>query len=266
MGNNSPIGIFDSGVGGLTVLKEIKKLLPQEEIVYLGDTARVPYGTRSEDTIIKYSHECAEFLLKYNIKLLVIACNTASAISLEMIKERYSIPIIGVIKPGASAAVIKTKTLKVGVIGTEATIRSNAYTNAIKSINQEIEVFSKPCPLFVPLVEEGWSDTDVAEMTARKYLETLISKDVDTLVLGCTHYPLLKKVIQNVMGQGVALVDSAIETAKVVREILQQYDLIAHKKEGDLEIFVTDSVERFKIIGERFLDDTIGKIQKIVLK
>lgn len=264
--NNSPIGIFDSGVGGLTVLKEVVSLLPNENIVYLGDTARVPYGTRSEDTIIKYSYECADFLLRYNIKLLIIACNTASAISLDSIKGKYSIPIVGVIEPGAKASAKMTKTKKVGVIGTEATIRSNAYTKAIKSINQEIEVFSRACPLFVPLVEEGWNETDVAEMTAKKYLHSFQDKAIDTLVLGCTHYPLLKKVIQNVMGPVVTLVDSAVETAKTVKIIIENERLFSDSQNGDLEIFVTDSVDRFKIIGERFLSEGIKKIQRVVLK
>ncbi|MCX8069233.1 MAG: glutamate racemase [Thermodesulfovibrionales bacterium] len=263
---NSPIGIFDSGVGGLTVLKEVIRILPNENIVYLGDTARVPYGTRSEDTIIKYSYECADFLLRFEIKILIIACNTASAISLDKIKDNYSIPIVGVIEPGARASVSITKSNKVGVIGTEATIRSNAYKKAINLLNPNIEVYSQACPLFVPLVEEGWNETDVAEMTAKKYLHPLQAKGIDTLVLGCTHYPLLKKVIQKIMGSHVTLVDSAIETAKAVKTILEENSLLSNNQESALEIFVTDSVERFKIIGERFLSEDIKNIQKIVLK
>ncbi len=185
------IGIFDSGVGGLTVLKEIVRVLPQEDTIYLGDTARVPYGTKSPETVTRYSQQITSFLVSRDIKLLVVACNTASAFSLDALKERFPIPIVGVIEPGSRRAAAVTRTGKVGVIGTEGTIRSSAYAKAIKRMNPEIEVITRACPLFVPLAEEGWVDNEVARLTARIYLQGLKEEGVDTLVLGCTHYPLL---------------------------------------------------------------------------
>src|SRR5512143_3371045 len=207
------IGIFDSGVGGLTVLKEIIKALPQEDTIYLGDTARVPYGTKSPETLTRYSHEITSFLVKRDIKLLVAACNTASSVSLDSLKKRFDIPIVGVIEPGARRAACETRSGKVGVIGTAGTIRSSAYTKAIKRINPDIEVITRPCPLFVPLAEEGWVDNEVARLTARIYLQGLKEQGVDTLVLGCTHYPILKGIVAEVMGEGVRLVDAGEETA-----------------------------------------------------
>lgn len=261
-----PIGIFDSGVGGLTVLKEIKALMPNEGLMYLGDTARVPYGTRSEETIKRYAAECADFLYNKGIKLLVIACNTASAISLEYIKELIPIPVVGVIEPGAMSAASHTKNQKVGVIGTEATIKSMAYKKAINSLNSSITVFSKACPLFVPLVEEGWTRGDVAERVVNIYLTDMLESKIDCLVLGCTHYPLLKGVIQDIVGKDIVLVDSAIETAKTVRDVLQEIDIIntaGHKPL--LKYFVTDSKERFISVGERFLHEEITDIEVVVL-
>ncbi len=264
--NNRPIGIFDSGVGGLTVLKEIRRLMPTEDIVYLGDTARVPYGTRSEETVRRYAFECADFLLGQGVKLLIIACNTASAIALDSIKVSVTMPTVGVIEPGALAAVKVTKNKRVGVIGTDGTIRSNAYNKAIGALEDSIIVSTAACPLFVPLVEEGWADTEVAEMTARIYLKGLVDKGIDTLVLGCTHYPLLKGVIQKVVGDNVFLVDSAVETAKVVREIMLREGLLKSVDEkGRLQIYVTDSINRFIVVGERFLKEEIEAIEQVVL-
>jgi glutamate racemase len=263
--NNRPIGIFDSGVGGLTVLKEIKRLMPQEDIIYLGDTARVPYGTRSEETVKRYAFECVDFLLSRDVKVLVIACNTASAIALEDIKRVVTIPTVGVIEPGAVAAVGITKNRKVGVIGTEGTIRSLAYDRAIRAIDASVSVASAACPLFVPLVEEGWADTIVAELTAGIYLGGFREIGIDTLVLGCTHYPLLKRVIQKVMGPEVNLVDSAIETAKAVRAILEQGGLFREGQGGALKVNVTDSIDRFRAVGERFLKAEIDYIDKVAL-
>lgn len=267
MSNNHPIGIFDSGVGGLTVLKEVRKLMPSEDVVYLGDTARVPYGTRSEGTVRRYAHECAEFLLRQGVKALIVACNTASAIALESIKRSFQIPIVGVIEPGAKAAVKATKNKKVGVIGTEGTIRSMAYNRAIVSLDDTVEVFTKACPLFVPLVEEGWADTEVSALTAGTYLRELSDVGIDTLVLGCTHYPLLKGVIQRVMGDEVTLVDSAVETAREVGVIFQKECLFnsTASKSGTLKVYVTDSVERFKSVGERFLKEEVLDIEQVVL-
>lgn len=261
-----PIGIFDSGVGGLTVLKEIRALMPHEGIIYLGDTARVPYGTRSEETIKRYSAECANFLCNKGIKLLVIACNTASAISLDYIKGLVSIPVIGVIEPGASSAVRFTNNKKIGVIGTEATIKSMAYQKAIHSIDSSIEVFSKACPLFVPLVEEGWTSGDVARKVVSIYLSDMLKSNIDCLVLGCTHYPLLKGVIRDVVGKDIFLIDSAIETAKTVKSVLEDVDLVTPASNANLiKYFVTDSRERFISVGGRFLEEDIQDIEVIVL-
>lgn len=261
-----PIGVFDSGIGGLTVLRELINVLPHEDTIYLGDTARVPYGIRSPETVIRYSLENAMFLYSKGIKLLVIACNTASSVGLDVIKKEIPIPIIGVIEPGAKEAIRVTKNKRVGVIGTEATIKSNSYSKAIKSIDAGVEVFSLPCPLFVPLVEEGWTAGEIAYLVAKKYLEGLKDKDIDTLVLGCTHYPLLKEVIANVMGEGVILIDSAIETSREVKALLENLDL---KRKDNInpqrEFFVTDSPERFLKVGENFLKEKIKNIKKITV-
>jgi len=274
------IGIFDSGIGGLTVLKEIIKRLPGEDTIYLGDTARVPYGTKSPETVTRYSFENTSFLLKQEIKLLVVACNTASALSLDEIRRNFPIPVIGVLEPGARAAVAVTKTKRIGVIGTEATIGSRAYPDAIKGLDPEIEVIGIPCPLFVPLAEEGWVDNDVAFSVAEKYLGPLKTKRLDTLVLGCTHYPLLKKVIKEIMGDGVSLIDSAQETAKEVEETLLEKGLLKISLKGYGEAskstqsgqeiplgrhiyFVTDAPKKFITLGERFLGFPIKDVKKI---
>jgi glutamate racemase len=265
MDKNNPIGIFDSGVGGLTVLKEVGRILPAENIIYLGDTARVPYGIRSAETVTRYSFECTEFLLRQDIKLLIVACNTVSAISLNKIREKVPIPVIGVIEPGARADVNSTKNKKIGIIGTEATIKSSSYLRAIKSLDGDIEVCGLPCPLFVPLVEEGWTSGVIARLVVERYLKDIMDKGVDTLVLGCTHYPLLKGVIQDVMND-VCLVDSAIETAKVVKDVLAEMGmLIVRSCEGRRKFFVTDSTEKFINVGERFLQSRIEDITKIEL-
>ena len=244
------IGIFDSGIGGLTVLKEIAAALPDENTIYLGDTARVPYGIRSPETVTRYSFENTQFLLSQEIKMLVVACNTASAISLAAVKKEFPLPVVGVLEPGARAAAAATRTKKVGVIGTEATIGSGAYEKAIKKLNPEIEVLSLACPLFVPLVEEGWTDNDVAELVAEKYLSTLRGSGIDTLVLGCTHYPLLKKVIGKVVGAGVTLIDSATETAKEVADVLDKLKWRRQEQGGAVrKYFVTDTPARFEKVG-----------------
>lgn len=257
------IGIFDSGVGGLTVLKEIIRAVPQEDTIYFGDTARVPYGTKSPATVIRYAEEITAFLVKRDIKLLVVACNTASAVALDELKKHYSIPIVGVIEPGARRAAAMTRTGKVGVIGTEGTIKSSAYAKAIKRINPEIEVLTRACPLFVPLAEEGWVDNDVARMTAHCYLDGLREAGVDTLVLGCTHYPLLKGVIAEVMGPEVKLVDSAEETARTVAEILRiQGALRPETEQGNHHYFVTDVPAGFIRVGNRFLGGRLGDVHQ----
>lgn len=262
-----PIGVFDSGIGGLTVLKEIIKEMPNESTIYLGDTARVPYGIRSPEAVTRYSLENTRFLYSKDIKLLVVACNTASSISLESIRKDISIPVVGVIEPGAKAAVRTTKNKRVGVIGTEATIRSNSYAESIKSLDEDIEVFQLPCPLFVPIVEEGWIQGEIATMIAEKYLKGMRDKYIDTLVLGCTHYPLLKGVISEVMGDSVTLIDSAVEVAKEIRGLLEASDLRNEGLEnGLMKFYVTDSPERFLKVGELFLRTKIKNIEVVKLQ
>lgn len=260
---NRPIGIFDSGLGGLTVLREIQGILPNEDIIYLGDTARVPYGIRTPETIIKYSLSNTNFLVKQGIKLLVVACNTSSATSLESIRERFDVPVIGVIEPGARMAVSITSNGHIGVIGTEATIRSSAYTNAITSFNSVLKVTELACPLFVPLIEEGWLDDPITEAVCRRYLLDM-KEEIDTLVLGCTHYPLIKDVIGRVIGRDVSLVDSAVSAALEVKRTLEQLGLLS-KTHLSYKFFVTDGIERFKDIGRRFLSRKLEDIQKIEL-
>lgn len=250
------IGIFDSGIGGLTVLKEIVAALPDENIIYLGDTARVPYGIRSAETVTRYSFENTRFLLAQEIKMLVVACNTASAVSLEAVKKEFPLPVIGVLEPGARAAVRETRTGRIGVIGTEATIASGAYERAIARLDAGIRVHSLACPLFVPLVEEGWIDNDVAMLVARTYLEHFKATGIDTLVLGCTHYPLLKGVVNHVLGPGITLIDSATETAREVAEVLGKLKWMKPVRERPVrKYFVTDTPARFEKIGKRFLGD-----------
>jgi len=214
------IGIFDSGVGGLTVLHALLEVLPREDLVYLGDTGRHPYGTKSAETVTRYSIENVEFLAVKGLKLLVVACNSASAVALDALTARYAFPVLGVIEPGARAAVASTRNGRIGVIGTDATIASGAYTRALRALRPTLEIYTRPCPLLVPLAEEGWLDGPVPRGVAETYLATLRKSGIDTLILGCTHYPLLKAVIAGVMGERVALVDSAEETARAVAALL----------------------------------------------
>ncbi len=261
------IGIFDSGVGGLTVLRELARALPQEDTIYFGDTARVPYGTKSPDTVIRYSQEIASFLMTRDIKLLVVACNTASAVALPALRRQLPIPVVGVIEPGARRAVEVTKSGVVGVIGTAGTIRSSAYSRAIKRLNPNISVLAKPCPLFVPLAEEGWTDNEIARLTAHQYLDELRQAGVDSLVLGCTHYPLLKKIIAETMGPQVALVDSAEETARTVAAILQEKKLLRPAAEqGNHHYYVTDVPAGFIRVGNRFLGGKLGDVYQVSLE
>src|SRR6185503_7387213 len=216
MSRDGAIGVFDSGVGGLTVLHEIVRALPGEETIYLGDTGRTPYGTKSAETITRYSMENVEFLMERGIKMLVVACNSVTAVALDAIRSRWTIPVVGVIDPGARAAVERTRSGRVGVIGTEATISSGAYSRALRALRPALEIYVRACPLFVPLAEEGWTDGPIARQVAETYLASLARSGIDTLVLGCTHYPLLKPLIAEVMGPEVAIVDSAEETAREV--------------------------------------------------
>lgn len=257
-----PVGIFDSGIGGLTVLREVQRLLPEEHLLYLGDTARVPYGIKSPETVTRYSFECAEFMLGRQVKLLIVACNTVSAISLDRIRARIDVPVVGVIEPGARAAVRTCRTGKIGVIGTETTVRSQAYVRAIRSLMPSAEVISRACPLFVPLAEEGWTEGEIVRLIAERYLGFFSASGIDTLVLGCTHYPLLKEVIQSVMA-GVTLIDSAIETAKVVKDALGDAGLLRDPGGVPLRrFFVTDSPDSFARVGGQFLGETVENIEK----
>jgi glutamate racemase len=259
-----PVGIFDSGVGGLTVMKEIIELLPGENIIYFGDTARVPYGTRSRETVTKYSIENTEFLISKGIKALVVACNTASSVSLPFLRNEFSVPVIGVVEPGARAAATDTKLKKIAVIGTEATINSRSYEEAINAIDGSVEVSGIACPLFVPLIEEGWLDGEVVKLTAEKYLSSLRYNGVDSIVLGCTHYPMIKDVIKDV--SGVPLIDSAVETAKEVKRVLEEKGMLCQSgEEGSKEFYVTDFPEKFSSVGENFLGHEIMNITKIDL-
>jgi glutamate racemase len=263
--NGLPIGIFDSGIGGLTVLKEILFVLPGEDTIYLGDTARVPYGIRSPETVTRYSFENTKFLVSKGIKILVVACNTVSSVSLDAITASLGIPVVGVIGPGAKAAAAATGNGRIGVIGTDATIRSGAYAKAIKALDGSIEVIGLACPLFVPLVEEGWTDGVVAQLTAERYLRNFADKGIDTLVLGCTHYPLLKDVLSRVLGGGVNLIDSAVETAREIERILGALSLCNPDGGKVRKFYVTDSPEKFVQVGERFLGKRIDCIRKIEL-
>jgi glutamate racemase len=258
---NLSIGMFDSGIGGLTVLKEVKKLLPAEHILYLGDSARVPYGSKSPQTVTRYALESAIFLLTKGIKVLIIACNTSSALALHILKRKLPIPVLGVIDPAAAAAARLTKSKRVGVIGTKATARSMAYEKAIRKLDAEIEVISTACPLFVPIVEEGLENDKIARLMAEKYLEAFKHSGIDVLVMGCTHYPILEPVIARVMGKGVSIINTGKETAKAAIRTLEKKNLINRSGKGGCEYFVTDSPDTFKEIGGRFLGEDINSIK-----
>ena len=263
MDRNLPIGIFDSGVGGLTVYKALHERLPNERFVYLGDTARVPYGTKSLATVERYAVENSRFLEAHGIKLLVVACNTASALALPAIRKAIKVPVIGVIEPGSRAAVEIAKGANIGVIATEATVQSHAYAKAIAAMGATGQVIERACPLFVPLAEEGWADSDVARTVARDYLNEFTGKTLGALVLGCTHYPILREVISETVGRGVDLIDSGAATARDVESLLDSSDLTHEDALGlyqerqlcdDLDHFyVTDAAERFAKVAERFL-------------
>ncbi len=256
-----PIGVFDSGVGGLTVFREIVRALPREPLVYLGDSARVPYGTKSPQTVIRYALEAAHHLMSRNVKMLVVACNTATAAALPALREALPIPVIGVVEPGARAAVERTSGV-VGVIATEGTVKAKAYTKAIRALDPDIEVIESAAPLFVPLAEEGWANTHVAREVAEIYLEPLIDHGIDTLVLGCTHYPILRGTIEQVVGEGVQIVDSAETTALAVREILGRS---RGMDDPPHQFLVTDAEERFRRIAGEFLEQEIEHLELVSL-
>lgn len=247
---HAPIGVFDSGVGGLTVVREIMRQIPNERIVYFGDTARVPYGSKSKDTVTRYSRQIVRFLQSHEIKTIVVACNTASAYALDEIEKEVDIPMIGVVKPGARTAVQVTKNGKIGVIGTEATIGSKLYNQYIKQLKEEVEIFGKACPLFVPLVEEGLWQDPVTDEIATRYLTELIDIGIDTLILGCTHYPLIRSTLGRIVGEKVTLVNPAYETARELKEMLEERSLLNDKKpalgENQYQFYVSDMADKFK--------------------
>jgi glutamate racemase len=261
--NDRPIGVFDSGIGGLTVLKALTDALPGEDFIYLGDTARLPYGTKSNEVIIRYSKENTEFLLAKGIKMLVVACNTSSAVALDAIASDTMVPVIGVIEPGARAAVKASRNGKIGVIGTEATIASGAYTRAIQRLGAKSEIYTRACPLLVPLAEEGWIDNEVAERTVSFYLESLKQSGIDTLLLGCTHYPLLRAMFARVLGASVKIVDSATATALEVRDRLRTLALARRGIAGSQSFFVTETPDRFVRVGRRFLGPQVESAVRI---
>lgn len=263
----SPIGVFDSGVGGLTVFREIARALPHHPLIYLGDSARVPYGTKSPEIVTRYSLQAAHHLLQRNIGMLVVACNTATSAALPTLTKTLDIPVIGVIEPGARAAVEKTKG-RVGVIATEGTVKSKAYTKAIQAIDPAIDVIETPAPLFVALAEEGWANTHVARDVAEIYLEPLLDHGIDTLVLGCTHYPILRATIEHVVGDRVAIVDSAETTAECVRDRVRtgfSGSDARPDEAGPYTFLVTDAAERFRRIASEFLEHEIESLELVSL-
>ncbi len=264
MNSTQPIGVFDSGIGGLTVVHALMKHLPNENLIYFGDTARVPYGPKSAQVVRQYAVQDTDELLKHNVKFIIIACNTVSAVALDVVQKRARVPVLGVIFPGAEAAVHATKKNRVGVIGTLGTVLSNAYTHAIRQINPEIRVFSQACPLFVPLAEEGWTSHPATELIAKEYLFPLTLEKIDTLILGCTHYPLLREVIDTVLHKTVTLIDSGEATALAAVHLLEEQKL---RNESTLrpnnQFFVSDIPHKFTEVGERFLGQKLGQIHRV---
>lgn len=266
---NKPIGVFDSGIGGLSVLKQFVRFLPGERYIYLGDTARVPYGNKSDEIVRRYSRECTNFLLDHDVKLIVVACNTASAVALDAIREISKVPVIGMIVPAAGAAIRATLNNKIGVIGTRATINSNAYVDAIYNLsqNKELRVYSQACPLFVPLAEEGFTRHEASRIIAGEYLEGLKTEQIDTLVLGCTHYPLLSQLISDIL-PGITLIDSGEHSTVTAIRLLAEKNALAEEKKDysispDVEIFVTDLSGSFREIAGRFLGFTVNNIRRV---
>lgn len=262
----APLAVFDSGIGGLTVAHALFERLPSESIIYFGDTARVPYGPKSPETVRRYSGEILTFLLQRGVKMVVVACNTSTAHALEYLRARSPVPVVGVIEPGARAAVRASATGRIGVIGTAGTIASAAYERAIRAIRADAEVHTRACPLFVPLIEEGWFDHPATELIAREYLAPLQAARVDALVLGCTHYPLIKPLLARVMGPGVRLIDSAEETAEAVRQDLAARNLLAPATAAGRHHFVvSDDEPHFRAVGARFLGERLRDVEVVPL-
>jgi glutamate racemase len=267
MNRTNPIGFFDSGIGGLTVVKSFMQLMPNENIIYFGDTARVPYGSKSNETVIEYSIQAANFLLRKNIKLLVVACNTASSVALKDLRKFLTIPVIGMIEPGARYALSESKNKKIGVIGTRATINNKAYSHELLKLSPKAKIYEKACPLFVPLAEEGWIDHKSTELIAKEYLTELKEKQIDSLILGCTHYPILANVIQKVVGKNVKLIDSGNPAAKLVEDYLNGRGLRNQSvQHGVAEFYVSDVPTKFKEIAERFLGRKLTHLHKVELE
>jgi len=266
--NDKPIGIFDSGIGGLTVVREVTRQLPQENILYFGDTARVPYGSKSPKVVQLFARQDASFLYDKGVKAIIIACNTASAEAFDILRDNLDIPVIGVINPGARAAAKSTKNGKIGVIGTHGTISSGAYKKAIQDIDNSIEVTEVACPLFVPLVEEGWESKAATRDIAKEYLSPLIEGGIDTLILGCTHYPILKPVLHEIVGDKIILIDSAEATAGELKQILAEQGLGKSSQENtdDHSFYVSDFPFKFKEMAERFLGKELAEVELIPLE
>ncbi len=266
MKQDLPIGVFDSGVGGLTVFREISRKLPAESLVYLGDSARLPYGTKSPSTIRRYSQEAARYLTDRGIKMLVVACNTASAAAIGVLRQELDVPVIGVIEPGSRAAVMRSRG-NIGVIATEGTVRSGAYRKAILAMSPQVKVSEAACPLFVPLAEEGWANTRVCREIAEIYLGPLIDEKIDTLVLGCTHYPILRNTLKQVVGPDVGIVDYAETTAEQVMNELTRCGMLTRNERGaaNVEFLVTDDTSRFRKIAGEFLDHAVTNLELVEL-
>ena len=263
---DAPVGVFDSGVGGLTVAREIMRNLPSEKIVYFGDTARVPYGSKSKETVIRYSRQIIRFLQEQQVKAIVVACTTASAFALDTVRDEFDIPIIGVIESGAKVAAARTRNKRVGIIGTVGTVGSGIHAQYLKKLDPEITVFGKACPLFVPLVEEGWLHDPVTVEVASRYLKELQDKDVDTLILGCTHYPLIRSTIRQVMGEEVCLVNPAYETALELGKLLEEQGLSStgtEQKEFPYRFYVSDLADEFKEFANSILPYDVEMTKKI---
>ena len=264
--NARPLGVFDSGIGGLTVVRELLRLLPDEELVYYGDVARLPYGNKSPETITRFSREIIDFLVAKDVKAIVVACNTASALALPELEGTLPVPVIGVIESGARAAAETSTTGKVGVIATASTVRSGAYTRALRQKREDLDIYERACPLFVPLVEEGWIDHRVTREVAKEYLAPLEHHGLDTLILGCTHYPLLKKVIGEVMGDGVRLVDSGEETARTVVDLLDREGLRAPGGRAPVHaLYLSDLPAAFTGTAERFLGRALPPVEVVTV-
>ena len=265
----APIGVFDSGVGGLTVVREIMRNLPDERIVYFGDTARVPYGSKSKNTVIRYSRQIVHFLETQQVKAIVIACNTASALALDTIEKEIDLPIIGVVKPGAQMAVETTQNKRVGVIATESTIQSGLYQQLITEADPAITVYGKPCPLFVPLVEEGWLKDSVTFEVAGRYLRKLMEQDIDTLILGCTHYPLLRSTLREIVGEKVTLVNPAYETARELKQLLAEKGLTniqSQEEARKYQFYVSDQADKFMKFADSILPFDVNTTKKISIE